>query len=643
MRVIGTSILAGLALVGLAASSQAAESTDWPYYANQITGERYSALKEITPENAGQLKQACIMDLGDPGPFQGSPLIVGGVIYVTTGYTTTAFDGATCERKWQNVYKPEGHIVYTANRGLAYLDGTLYRGTMDARLVAIDAATGKTKWVKKAGNPDIGEFFSSAPLAWEGMVFMGPAGSDWGIRGHVMAFDAETGEEKWRFWTIPGEDDPGGETWHNPASIKRGGGGQWTSYTLDPETGELFVPVANPSPDFAPQYRPGDNLYTNSIISLDAKTGKLNWYYQFTPADGFDYDQGAAPALFTDAEGRKIVAAGSKDGNLYAVDRDSKKLLYKRAVTTIKEPPHYPDEKGVYACPGALGGVEWNGPAYYPPSNLLLTGAVDWCMTFTTDTQDPNETYKPGHLFYGTDAKPPKEEPATGWITAVDASTGEVKWQKNTTGPVTAAVNPTAGGVVFTGDLDGNFLVLNAETGETLFEDKTGGGVAGGVPTYAIGGKQYVAVTSGNISRGTFGALGKPKVIVYALGVEGEPKTYSASTGDVVEKAQGAPGPDEAETAAASKGAPNVANGNKIYSNYCAGCHGEDGEGGVGPSLIDEFERKNMAEIVDWIEHPNSPMPKLYPGVITVEQVRDVGAYVEETFRKKKGAADTSQ
>jgi alcohol dehydrogenase (cytochrome c) len=401
------------------------------------------------------------------------------------------------------------------NRGVAYLDGRLFRGTPDGRLLALDAMTGAVVWEDSVGDSGVGEFISSAPIAWNGMVYVGLAGSDWGIRGRMMAFDAATGKERWHFYTIPMGSEPGAETWKIPETARHGGGAQWTSYALDTTSHELFVPVANPSPDFAPQSRPGDNLYTNSMIVLDAGTGQLRWHYQLTPADGFDYDLGAAPMLY-DTDGGARVALGSKDGHVYAIDRASRELVFKTPVTTIINADSAPTVTGILACPGSLGGVEWNGPAYHPKLKTIYVGAVDWCATFVTTTSTP--TFKPGEGHVGTSYAPPAGATATGWLTAIDAQSGAKKWQFHAPQPIVAGVTPTAGGVVFTGDLAGTFYAFDAASGKVLLRHETAGAIAGGIVTYMVGGRQYVALTSGNISRTTFQTGGSPTLIIMALG-----------------------------------------------------------------------------------------------------------------------------
>jgi len=405
------------------------------------------------------------------------------------------------------------------------MNGRVFRGTPDGRLVALDSKTGNRVWQTAVGDPAIGEFISSAPIAWNGSVFVGIAGSDWGVRGRMMSFDASTGAEKWRFYTVPMGNEPGAETWKIPATAKHGGGAMWTSYTLDTVSNELFVPSANPAPDFAPHARPGDNLYTNSLVVLDASTGKLAWYYQVTPHDGLDWDLGAAPMLYAASDGPRV-ALGSKDGNLYSLDRRTHKVLFQTPVTTISNANAVPTAAGVDVCPGPLGGVEWNGPAYSPQTRMIYTGAVDWCGRYVTTTE--KSVFKPGELYMGTSYSPVSGD-ATGWLTAVDAQTGAVKWKFHAPQPIVAGVTPTAGGVVFNGDLAGNFYAFDAASGKVLLMYKLPGAIAGGVITYAVAGKQYVATTSGNISRTTFQTGGSPMLVVMTLGVERAPHDTTLS------------------------------------------------------------------------------------------------------------------
>ena len=607
------SALSAAMLVTVLAASRAAlgEATAdrWLTYNNGYDGDRFSAAAEITPANVASLKRVCELELGDAGSFHAGPILVDDTLYISTAHTTVALDPRSCAIRWRHVYHPEQTEVYAVNRGLAYLDGRLFRGTGDGRILALDAATGNQLWVVKAGDPTRGEFFSSAPIAWDGLVFIGAAGSDWGIRGFMLALDASTGRERWRFHTIPMGKEAGARTWKNPKTAVHGGGGLWTTYTLDTARGELFVPVANPSPDYAPDWRQGSNLYTDSLVVLDAKSGRLKWYHQFESNDGLDYDFGAAPALYRSGEGAELLVAGDKDGYVYGIDRTTHQVIFKTAVTTIRNKGTRPMPGGL-ACPGPLGGVEWNGPAVDPSTRHIYVGAVDFCQTIVAGTPK----YIKGQFYFGTSQTPIASEGAgRGWVYAIDGDSGQTLWNYHADAPVVAGVTPTGGGVVFTGDLNGNLLAFDAHAGTLLLKYNTGGAIAGGVITYESGGRQYLATTSGNISRGTFSATtGAPKIVIFTIGLEkDEPARISL--------------PQEASTVPSTP----LEHGHALFSQYCSSCHGAAGEGSVGPALKGEASRRDLAQAIAFIKEPIAPMPKLYPTPLSEADVADVAAFVE--------------
>ncbi|MGB9428920.1 MAG: PQQ-binding-like beta-propeller repeat protein [Gammaproteobacteria bacterium] len=591
----------------------------WPAYNNDYASQRYSPLQQINTGNVASLKPLCEVRLGEEGSFESGPIVVGDVLYVTTAHTTVAMNATDCKVLWRDIYKPEESDVFPVNRGVAYLDGRIFRGTADGRLLALDAKTGKFLWKVQPANPGVGEFLSSAPIAWHGLVFIGLAGGDWGIRGQMMAFDARTGKEAWHFWTVPEGHEPGANTWTIPATTKHGGGAMWTSYTLDPNTGELFVPVGNPSPDFDPAHRPGDNLFTDSVVVLDARTGKLKWWYQLTHNDGLDYDLGAAPMLYT-TDGAERVALGSKDGYLYLLNRRTHKLVSKTAVTTIKDNNAVPTYTGVSVCPGPLGGVEWNGPAFDPRTHDIYVGAVDWCYIYK---RGKDYKYIPGEVYIGTSYVPDKTTGASGWVTAVNATTGKIRWQFHAPDPVVAGVTPTAGGLVFTGDGGGDLYAFDAATGKVLLQYASGGSLAGGVITYMVHGKQYLAFASGNVSRlGTFNTTGSPTLVVMALNTPaGGPKVITLVDAGI------------AQPQMAHSGSSEENSGQQLYVANCSVCHGARGEGSVGPSLQDESLRKDLDQIIALIKNPVAPMPKLYPKPLNEADVQAVATYVE-TLKK---------
>ncbi|MBK9251166.1 MAG: PQQ-binding-like beta-propeller repeat protein [Proteobacteria bacterium] len=606
--------LAVMLVFSAAVSGQeASPGANWPSYNNSLDGQRYSQLKQITLANAAQLGEVCRVQIDGPTSFHGGLVVQDGVIYTGTARETVALDATNCALKWKFVYQPEEARCGGSSRGVALLNGRIFRGTCDGRLVALDAATGKLLWKSVIASQKHGESTSGAPLAWGGVVYMGIAGSDVGIRGRVMAYDAGTGRELWRFYTIPMGKETGAETWKRPETAKTGGGGFWGAMTLDVTTGELFVPVGNPWPDIDHAYRPGDNLFTNSILVLDARTGALKWWHQVAPGDWMDLDLAAAPALFRSGT-RDFVAIGGKDGYLTVVDRDTHRVAYRTPVTTVEHIHKAPKPEGTRLCPGYAGGVEWNGPALDPANQNLIVGAVDVCFIVKLAA---SATYKPGEADWGGSVAP--DGPATGWITAVNRDTGEVRWKFHAEKPVVAGVTPTAGGVTFAGDLAGNFLVFNSKTGEVVHKARAGGAMAGGVVTYEAGGRQYVAFAAGNISRNAFGDLGLPSVVIMALNPGAAPQRL-----DVTGSAAAASGP---------AGTPNLANGRRLYGQICMSCHGADGNMIADRKLQNLGQRRDLAATITYIKDPKAPMPKLFPDLINEQSVIDVANFLHEELK----------
>jgi alcohol dehydrogenase (cytochrome c) len=376
-----------------------------------------------------------------------------------------------------------------------------------------------------------------APIAWSGLVFVGNAGGDnFGVTGRIYALDAATGRTVWQFNTIP-QSGPARETWtkasaDNPPS----GGATWTSYALDETNGILYVSTGNPAPDFQADLRPGANLYSNSLLALESKTGKLIAYVQPIGLDFHDWDLSAAPALITTRSGRPFVAAGAKDGYIYNIDRaavkatagdqpDAQALAVRsKALTTTRENAETPlsTERMTRFCPGIQGGIEWNGPAYHPGLGLLYANAIDWC---TSVRLKPAAEVKGAPGMPWTGAHDPENpfgvldpvERSRGWITAADAESGEVRWKVQMPKPMVAGITATAGGLVFTGDVDGNVLAYDAATGKELWRSATGKAIGGGVITYQAGGRQYLAVAAGLNSPIWPVKGGSAQVAVYAL------------------------------------------------------------------------------------------------------------------------------
>ncbi len=478
---------------------------DWPMFNRTYAGDRWSPLGQITTANAAQLQPVCILSLGVLGSFQGAPLIYRGTGYIGSTYGVWAFDAATCARKWSYTYSPQGPEGIPTSRGLAIYDGKIFRGTPDNHLLAIDMQTGKLLWDAHVADGAESYSIGAAPIVFEGRVYVGLAGGDYGNTGHVYAFDARTGARVWTFDAIDAR------TW--PKGAETGGGGTWTSVAVDPDKKLVFVPIGNPAPDYYLPARPGDNLYTNSVVALDAATGKVAWYVQQLAQDYHDWDTSAAPMLYQQ-DGKSYMAVGTKAGYLYIYDRDTHALVSKTEVVPRLNDTATFSDKPIRVCPGTASGVEWNGPAYDARSKSLFVNSVHWCATGTAKKP---EGRKPGAWYVEAALTMDPVELTRGWTHAIDAATGKQLWAREAPLPMIGGVTTTAGGVVLTGGGDGMFLALDPRDGKELYRFNTGGGIGGGVSTYTVAGRQYVAVAAGGYGLSPFGVTGSPTVLVFAL------------------------------------------------------------------------------------------------------------------------------
>jgi alcohol dehydrogenase (cytochrome c) len=472
---------------------------DWLYSTHDYSGQRYALQTQINRTTVRQLRVACAYQLGTTENFQADPIVYRGVMYLTTMHLTVAIDAATCRPIWKHVWQTQDRDVWPANRGVAIQDGRVVRATSDGYLVALDAAKGTLLWARHVASADKGETFTVSPLIYHDLILIGPAGSENVARGWVGAFKVEDGSPVWRFNLVPQPGERGSETWQTLPGMPNGGGGVWTAMTLDVGRGLLHLAASNPSPDFPQRFRTGQNLFTNSMVALDARTGSLAWYAHPAETDAHDWDLTQAGPLFssrTGAQPRDLMALVGKEGVLRVYDRSTHAMLHQTPVTTIENADAPVTTAGTHACPGVWGGVEWHGPAYNPATNLLYTPVVDWCGTFTASD---SVRYIPGKSFLG--GQYTRDSTSQGWLTAVDASTGGVRWRYRSPRPMVAAVTTTAGGLVFTGELTGDFLAFDAASGTELFRLNTGGPIGGGVVSYAVKGKQYVAVMTGKPSR----------------------------------------------------------------------------------------------------------------------------------------------
>lgn len=500
-------------------------ATDWGAYNKTRSGDRFSPLAQITAANVGGLRQVCVFQLDQPVNMQSALIEVGGTLYFTTLQDTYAVDAGTCALRWRHTYNLARSPPFDpnkVNRGVGWLDGKLFRGSNDGRLYALDAGTGEELWNVPVGDPEAGETFPAAPIAWNGRVYIGNAGGDnFGVTGRIMAFDADTGGKLWSADLVP-DSGPASQTWpSSTAEHPKAGAATWTSYTLDVQRGLLYVPTGNAAPDFLKSLRPGRNLYTYSVVALDANTGTLKAGKQLvTQADFHDWDI-AAPAELIDTPGRRLLIAAGKNGYLYALDRDTLKVLYQTPVTRMENVTAPLTEQGTHFCPGIDGGVEWNGPAYSPRTNALYVNAIDWCITVATRAPSELEGRKGLPWTGAKDRKSPfgvQDRQRSGWVTAVNAKDGSILWQYHARTPLVSGITATAGDVVFTADIGGDFMAFDARSGKLLWQRNLGQPIGGGVIAYSVRGKEYIAVASGMDSPLGWQVHSTPaRVMVFAL------------------------------------------------------------------------------------------------------------------------------
>ena len=499
---------AGTSTIGQPATAAA----DWPAYNRTLAGDRFSPLDEIDRGNVADLVPVCSYSLPRVTGLQTGPIVISGTMYFTTEDHSFAIDAATCEEKWSVEHTLERRSPLAVHRGFAYSDGRLFRGLNDGHILALDPEDGSTIWESRIDIDLPGVSMPMAAIAGNGLVFIGHAGGDQtGVTGHAFAFDAEDGSMVWRFEVVP-DDESVLATWPNRDRYPITGGAFWTSFALDAERNVLYMPAGNPAPDFDVEARGGDNLYTNSLLAIDAATGNLLGYNQIVKGDNHDWDVNSPPVVATTRTGRPIIASANKDGLLSVLDRtqlasdspassdlSARLPIVFQAPTTTRENVDVPLSRTepVRFCPGALGGSEWNGAAFHPGLNLLYTGTVDWCST--VQLQAEPEVPGPGVIWFGSapgDMQDPREN-AKGWLRAFDADSGSVRWQYEASTPVLAGVTPTAGGLVFSADLEGQLRAFDADNGAILWEYDLGQATGGGIISYSTGGQQRIAVATG--------------------------------------------------------------------------------------------------------------------------------------------------
>jgi alcohol dehydrogenase (cytochrome c) len=509
-------VLAAATAVLSVVSSLAQAGNDWPSYNRTLTSDRYATLEKIDNRSVAGLKILCSFDTGEQVSFQSGLVQAEGALFATTERDTFSIDPNNCKLNWRTREDlASGDLK--VNRGVAWLDHRVFRGTADGRVIAYDAKNGRRLWATAIADAAQGESVPAAPIAWNGLVFIGNAGGDnRGVKGRMYALDDKDGHIVWEFYLVPkgvgdkargpAAPDPKSlyaTSWKEAKGFPITGGATWTSYSLDPVTGLLYIPAGNPAPDFSNEARPGANLFASSIVVLDAKTGAYQRHFQLVKRDFHDWDVSTPPALFLSNKGHRMLAEAPKDGHLYLIDLNTGKLVYRRPVTTITNVEAPMSAQGTRFCPGAQGGAEWNGAAFDPADNLIFTGEVDWCTTVRAVPLSTLARAPAGKPWSGaTEGFGKQDDPKgwSGWMTASSADTGERKWQFHAPYPLMGGVTPTTGRLLLFGDMGGNFYALDAASGKKLWSKDLGGAIGGGVITYDTGVGQKIAVAAGMTS-----------------------------------------------------------------------------------------------------------------------------------------------
>ena len=489
-------------------------------YGMGYSQHRFSPLTQINRQTVKRLVPAWSYSLADNRGLEGQALVKDGVVFLTDHEKTVAVDAMTGREIWKTMieYPPETTRVVCCgivNRGAALFDGKLYRTTLDANVIALDAKSGKEVWRTKSSDPKDGYSMTVAPLVANGVVIAGVAGAEYGIRGYLEGFDAQTGKSLWRTYTIPEKGQPGSETWPGD-TWKQGGGSTWITGSYDPDLDLVYWGTGNPAP-WNPLNRKGDNLYTNSVLAFQPKTGKVVWHFQMTPGDPFDYDgvnEWILADLPVDGGTRKVVMHADRNGYLYVIERATGKLVAANAFVKVNWADGIDKETGrpVWSAetkavvdkgekqriyPAVSGGKNWGPMAFDPTRRLLYINTNEWGMDYEPAPVEQVANLKAGQPHYGVKFPAAFDADKRGLLRATDPLTGKAKWELPFKSPNIAGVLATAGGLVFTGMLTGEFIAVDADTGKIVWQFQTPSGIVGQPITWEKDGKQYVTVTSG--------------------------------------------------------------------------------------------------------------------------------------------------
>ena len=488
---------------------------DWKSYNGDYSGQRYSAQNNINTTNVSRLRAAWIFHAGNSSRLEVTPVVDHGVMYVTAANNVTALDARTGRELWKHVRPVSSGLLDDAaahiNRGVGIWQDRLYMETDNAHLLCLDSRSGRQLWDVEYADSTLAYGATSAPLVIKDEVIVGTSGGDSGVRGFLAAYDAITGKMRWKFWTIPSPGEFGSSSWPGDSYL-HGGGTTWMPGTYDAESNTLYWVTSNPGPDFVGDTRPGDDLYTDCVLALNADTGTLKWYFQFTPHDLYDYDANETPVLIDvddHGERRKLLVQANRNGFLYILDRTNGKFLkatrFLDEVTWAKEidpsgrpilTGRIPTPGGTRICPGIDGATNWYSPSYNPETRMLYFLATQNCNVYFSK---PTKFIK-GETYYSTGTKQLPTEKRQKTLLAYSIPEGTQAWSYPQVGNGVswAGTLTTAGGLVFFGDDAGSFAAVEARTGYPLWDFNTGQTIDASPMSYAVDGEQFVAIAAGS-------------------------------------------------------------------------------------------------------------------------------------------------
>jgi alcohol dehydrogenase (cytochrome c) len=488
---------------------------NWTSYNGDYSGRRYSNLHEINVANVAQLRAAWVFHPGNSQNLEATPVVINGVMYVTSANHVFALDARTGRTVWHYQRPVSAGLLDDAaahkNRGVAVWQHSVYVETDDAHLLCLDARSGGLRWDVQYADKSKHYGATSAPLVVKGAVIVGTSGGDSGVRGFLAAYDGVSGKLKWRFWTIPGPGEFGSSSWPGDAYL-HGGGTTWMPGSYDPDLNDLYWTTSNPAPDFVGDSRPGDDLYTDCVLALNPDTGELKWYFQFTPHDLYDYDANETPVLVDAEENgatRRLLIQANRNGFFYVLDRTNgrflratafvEKLNWATSVGPSGRPAlsgRIPTADGTEICPGIDGATNWFSPSYNPNSKLFYVMALENCNLFFANPRP----FAQGKTYYGSGTKLPPDEHAHKILLALSVADGKPVWRYPQVGRGRSwgGTLTTAGGLVFFGDDTGSFEAVDAATGRALWHFSAGQLVRASPMSYAVDGIQYVTVSAGS-------------------------------------------------------------------------------------------------------------------------------------------------